>query len=67
MNRRIRNRTYGGVGGGAPQGPLLPDLTCWQIVTTETLGFLYYHRVTGSPCNKKLQGDICNDHPAIVE
>jgi len=25
MNRRIRIRTYGGVGGGVPQGPLLPD------------------------------------------
>lgn len=25
MNRRIRNRTYGGVGGGAPQGAPLPD------------------------------------------
>ena len=24
-NRRVRNRTHGGVGGGAPQGPLLPD------------------------------------------
>ncbi len=25
MNRRIRNRTYGGVGGRGAQAPLLPD------------------------------------------
>ena len=25
MNRRIRNRTYGGVGGREPRGSLLPD------------------------------------------
>jgi len=32
MNRRIRNRTYGGVGGGAPQGPLLPDVRqAWRV------------------------------------
>jgi len=26
MNRRIRNRTYGGVGGREPRGSLLPDV-----------------------------------------
>jgi len=26
MNRRIRNRTYGGVGGRGLQSPLLPDV-----------------------------------------
>ena len=27
MNRRVRNRTHGGVGGRGRQGPLLPDLS----------------------------------------
>ena len=29
MNRRVRNRTHGGVGGGTPKGSLLPD--CWHV------------------------------------
>ena len=33
MNRRIRNRTYGGVGGREPRGSLLPDgaVLTWAI------------------------------------
>jgi hypothetical protein len=27
LNRRMRNRTSGGVGGRGPRGPLLPDST----------------------------------------
>jgi hypothetical protein len=35
MNRRIRNRTYGGVGGREPRGSLLPDYSsrgCYLIL-----------------------------------
>src|SRR5215475_7733665 len=30
VNRRIRNRTYGGVGGREPRGSLLPDQPTWS-------------------------------------
>ncbi len=33
MNRRIRNRTYGGVGGREPRGSLLPDMLKTQSKT----------------------------------
>jgi hypothetical protein len=40
MNRRIRNRTYGGVGGGMPKGSLPPDVRqAWRVVRK--------HRLTG--------------------
>ncbi len=31
MNRRIRNRTYGGVGGRRAQALLLPDLVAYRL------------------------------------
>ena len=42
VNRRMRNRTSGGVGGRGPQGPLLPDRTrasSFSLMPSSTLPF----------------------------
>jgi len=34
LNRRIRNRTYGGVGGRGRQRPLLPDAVVSSVINS---------------------------------
>ena len=43
MNRRIRNRTYGGVGGRREQSRLLPDLK--QQINVFEVGLVHQSRV----------------------
>lgn len=40
MNRRVRNRTHGGVVGGTPQGSLLPDSLRIVVVRSIHVGVL---------------------------
>src|SRR5262249_51874148 len=43
VNRRMRNRTSGGVGGRGPRGPLLPDRHC--LVLSEVDSDIAFHCV----------------------
>src|ERR1041384_5554073 len=65
MNRRIRNRTYGGVGGREPRGSLLPDYYLNGLPHSDYINGVPH---STTPCCSTLNGAfLLSDNQATLD